>query len=101
MIESYMQKLYRTNPTYREKQKKRMKQYGRDHQVEKNEKYRELYSNRTIQQIEKTKAYLKKLKSTQSYKDRENKRAKKAYANRSSQQIKDRKEYLKKLRDTT
>ena len=40
----------------------------------KNKTNREWYANRTVEQIQKTKKYLKKLRSIQSYKDRENKR---------------------------
>lgn len=63
MTESYMQKLYRTNPEFREKQKKRCRAWARDNREKINKSDRERYANRTIKQIEKRKKYLKKLRS--------------------------------------
>ena len=63
MTETYMQKLYRTNSTFREKQKKRCRQWAMDNREKKNKTDREWYANRTKSQIENRKLYLKKLRS--------------------------------------
>lgn len=95
-----MQKKYRLYKKFREKQLKAAKKWAKDHREEILKKNRIAYANRTKQQIEKRKKYLKKLTSTQSFKDRENKRNRKAYANRTVQQIKERKEYLKQYHNS-
>jgi len=64
MTETYIQKLYRTNPEFREKQKKKARQWYKDNREHKNKTYREWYANRTKSQIEKRKTNLKKLQST-------------------------------------
>lgn len=65
MTETYMQKLYRTDSTFREKQKKQARAWHNNHKehVRKREKIR--YANRTVKQIEDRKLYLKNRREKQ------------------------------------
>jgi len=58
MGESYMQKLYRTDPIFREKQKKRAIQWALDNRDQKNETERRRYATRTPKQVKERKQYL-------------------------------------------
>jgi len=60
MTESYMQKLYRTDKGFREKQKKQANLWYKNNKKQINTTSRELYANRTFEQIEARKNYLKK-----------------------------------------
>lgn len=60
MTESYMQKRYRTDVKFREKQKKEANQYYKNNKERINKTNNELYVHRTTEQIKDRKIYLKK-----------------------------------------
>lgn len=63
MSETYMQKRYKTDKAFREKQIKYATKYLKEHQERANMLNRIRYANRTPQQIKARKLYLKKLRS--------------------------------------
>ena len=62
MTETYIQKRYRTNNAYREKQLKYSRKYHKEHREQCYKTARIRYANRTIQQIAAQKEYLLKLR---------------------------------------
>lgn len=69
--ESYMQKLYRTDKKFREKQKKQANKWAKDNPKRKIELEKKRYANRTPKQIQKRKDYLKKRREKYTKDDRE------------------------------
>lgn len=63
MIETYMQKRYRTDKTFREKQIKYAQKYSHEHLEQTAKTARIRYANRTPEQIISRKEYLVKLRS--------------------------------------
>lgn len=63
MTETYMQKKYRTDSDFREKQLKYSIQYSKEHLEEKAKTARIRYAKRTPKQIKARKEYLVKLRS--------------------------------------
>ena len=63
MTESYIQKRYRTDKEFREKIKKQANQRCKDNKEQITRTWRKLYANRTPEQIQTRKNYLKKLRS--------------------------------------
>lgn len=63
MTESYIQKRYRTDKEFREKVKKQSNQRYKDNKEQIIITWRKLYANRTPEQIQTRKKYLKKLRN--------------------------------------
>ena len=60
MTESYKQTRYRTDEKYREKVKKQSREWFSDNKEQRNTTVRKWYANRTPEQIQARKDYLKK-----------------------------------------
>jgi len=63
MTETYMQKRYRTDKDFRERQLKYSKKYSKEHLEQQVKAAKIRYANRTPKQIMARKKYLKKLRS--------------------------------------
>jgi len=69
MTETYMQKRYRTDSNFREKQLKYSRKYFPEHSQQVNKTARIRYANRTPEQISARKEYLIKLRRSEKWKN--------------------------------